>query len=148
MSRYFVLTIYIATTAIPGLSFADGPGAPGARKSPESANYNKALELLPGERVVTPTGQQMNVWSADSIRPAIEATRAANPGQLNTGVGNGGVIIDTRGGFPGNNIVRQVGGDAPQPPVQPLGLPIPPSGLPIPPSALAVPPSEQAQPTE
>ena len=44
--------------------------------SKESANYQKAEKLLPGEEVVTPTGQKIKVWSTEG---PVKVNKAPEP---------------------------------------------------------------------
>ena len=72
-----VLTIFVITGIFFGLSFAESDES--ANKLPEkpvdqsSANYEKAKKLLPGEEVVTPTGQKLKVWSTEGPVPVSKA---------------------------------------------------------------------------
>lgn len=63
------------------------------RDDERSGNYDKAEKLLPGETVVTPTGQRIKVWSTKGPVPVSRAPEpfAEKDGGLPSGVG---VIVD------------------------------------------------------
>ena len=71
------MKIFIFFTALllffPALVLAD---ADSSAPNPASANYSKAEKLLPGEEVVTPTGQRLKVWSTQG---PVEVSKAPEP---------------------------------------------------------------------
>lgn len=77
---------------LPGIASAQLEEVPSDKRS---GNYDKAQKLLPGETVVTPTGQRIKVWSTQGpveVSPAPEPFAKPNGG-LPDGVG---VITDER----------------------------------------------------
>ncbi len=54
--------------------FIDPPSAFSVPPTAESKNYEKAKQLLPGEEVVTPTGQKIKVWSTVGSVPVEKAS--------------------------------------------------------------------------
>jgi hypothetical protein len=63
--KTFVKTLFFVL-CFPIISLADSFEVPTAQiETKESANYNKSDKFLPGEEVVTPTGQKMKVWTTE-----------------------------------------------------------------------------------
>jgi len=98
----------------PALAFADGyERSPRAQmnppeRAPKSENFDKTKRFLPGEEVVSPTGQKMKVWStrgpvevSPPPQPFEDREKALLPDQ---------VIVDT-GAIVGRRRDRGVAGD-------------------------------------
>ena len=75
MALIFAL-ILVAFSAAPLAALADGENQiPGNDVAPskESANFGKSSEYLPGEEVVSPTGQKLKIWSTRGPVPVSQA---------------------------------------------------------------------------
>jgi hypothetical protein len=84
------------------------PGVGGA-PTPTSKQYDKRLPpVLPGEEVVTETGQRMRVWSSSGPVPI---NPPPQPQQLGGGVP---VIVDGRGQYPPQYPPQYPGGGNPR----------------------------------
>lgn len=61
---------------LPSVAAAQTSGIPQSEDASAdypSANYPKAEKLLPGEKVITPTGQKIKVWSTEGPVPVSRA---------------------------------------------------------------------------
>jgi hypothetical protein len=77
-------------------AYADGnSSAPQPRyRRPTTRQYNDRLPpVMPGEEIVTETGQKMKTWSSSGPVPV---NRRPPPQAVGNGAGLGGVIVDTR----------------------------------------------------
>lgn len=66
--------IFTALLIVPATVFADGPDsfdASANKQAPsqKSENFDKTKKFLPGEEVVTPTGQKLKIWSTEGPVP-------------------------------------------------------------------------------
>jgi hypothetical protein len=89
---------------------ADGKSGDETKGNPTTRQYNDRLPpILPGEQVVTETGQKMHVWSSSGPVPV---NPQPTPQQLPSGLGGAGVgvIVDGRA----DRDYREVG-DGPDP---------------------------------
>jgi hypothetical protein len=98
LKLYVVAVITVITCAAVPLkaALADGKVAAENGANPTTRQYNERLPpVLPGEEVVTETGQKMRVWSSSGPVPV---NPQPTPQQLPSGVGGAGVgvIIDGR----------------------------------------------------
>jgi hypothetical protein len=114
--RVFIATLAIAisTGFLCDTGWADqsesGDTAPQGDKLTTRQYNNRLPPVLPGEEVVTETGQKMRVWSSSGPVPV---NPRPTPQVLN-GNGNngfGGVIVDGRGGGGGRPQVPERPGD-------------------------------------
>lgn len=87
--------IFAGTLSFEG-AYADGNSAtaqPRYRR-PTTRQYNDRLPpVMPGEEIVTETGQKMKTWSSSGPVPV---NRRPPPQTVGNGSGLGGVIVDTR----------------------------------------------------
>lgn|GEM_PF-1592898 len=115
------LSVFVAFTSLFLLSaehcYADGGQAISRPRyqRPTTRQYNDRLPpVMPGEEIVTETGQKMRTWSSSGPVPV---NRRPTPQTVGNGVvGSGiGVIVDGRDRFggppnPGNGPVQPLGG--------------------------------------
>lgn len=102
ISKSPLIALLVSVTClVAGSAQADSGNAD--TNNPASGNYEKAEKLLPGEEVVTPTGQKMKVWSTEG---PVNVDRAPEPFEdPNDQIGDVDVVID------GRRIGRDIGRD-------------------------------------
>jgi hypothetical protein len=84
--------------ALAAVAYADGNPA-GTPSRPTTRQYNTRLPpVLPGEEVVTETGQKIRTWSSSGPVPVNQVPTPQALGNAN-GTGGVGVIIDGRDRF-------------------------------------------------
>ena len=91
-----VVTLVICAALPMNSARADGKVAAESGANPTTRQYNDRLPpILPGEEVVTETGQKMRVWSSSGPVPV---NPQPTPQQLPSGIGGAGVgvIVDGR----------------------------------------------------
>jgi len=94
------ICVMVAVVAAPGFVFADqsdsGESVPDADDKPTTRQDDDRLPpVLPGEEVVTQTGQKMRVWSSAGPVPV---NPQPTPQTLNgNGYGGADIIVDGRG---------------------------------------------------
>ncbi len=91
------------------LASADESGGQSPEKDQKpqaSANYSKDSEFLPGEEVVTPTGQKMKIWST---KGPVDVSKAPEPfeDREKSTLDNTNIDIDLRDRLP-----RRLGNDS------------------------------------
>ncbi len=113
MGRKFVMSALLPGALLFGhpfvpLASADGPeaNAPTRTEGPPSSNFHKTEKFLPGEEVVSPTGQRMKVWSTEGPVPV---SRAPEPfeDREKTVINDENVIIDAEVGGGRRGIERR-----------------------------------------
>jgi hypothetical protein len=62
--RYGTTLFIFAVSVLPQFAFADGSRAT-AQAPQKSENFDKTKKFLPGEEVISPTGQKMKIWSTE-----------------------------------------------------------------------------------
>jgi hypothetical protein len=91
-----LLLCLLPALSTPALADGNEPEqTPSKQVDQSSANFKKTQRFLPGEEVVTPTGQKLKVWSSEGPVPV---SRAAEPFEdREKSVFAGGVVIDAQG---------------------------------------------------
>ena len=93
-----IFVVMLGAVLAPQIRHAVADGKPGdeTKGNPTTRQYNDRLPpILPGEQVVTETGQKMHVWSSSGPVPV---NPLPTPQQLPSGLGGAGVgvIVDGR----------------------------------------------------
>ena len=94
------LTLAFADQADSGDDSADANAAVGQDQPTTRQDDDRLPAVLPGEEVVTQTGQKMKVWSSAGPVP-VNQQPTQQPWGGGYGYGGPAVIVDGRPGFPG-----------------------------------------------
>ena len=90
------IAILVTFSGVVSTALADGENQiPGNDIAPskESANFGKSNEYLPGEEVVSPTGQKLKIWSTRGPVPVSQAP-APFDDREKTLLNNSNVVVD------------------------------------------------------
>lgn len=111
--RFGIMCVWLMTLLCCTLTLAFGDQADAGDDSPDTnaaasqdqpttrQDDDRLPAVLPGEEVVTQTGQKMKVWSSAGPVPVNQQPTPQPWGGGGYGYGGPAVIVDGRGGFPG-----------------------------------------------
>jgi len=123
--KLYLCAAAILLSCVGRSAFADGgqpaPGSGGNfRPSQKSENFDKTKKFLPGEEVVSPTGQKMKIWSTEGpvpVSPPPQPFDDPSKGYLPPGAN---VVLDNR--YPNSpDVMRNRNSNLPPAPDAPAG---------------------------